>query len=166
MRFARIAIRGALDTRFSEASKPEYHYTIPMLKITDNVTIPESEIELQPIRAQGSGGQKVNKTSSAVHLRFNINDSTLPTFYKERMLALKDSRISKEGVLIIKAQQYRTLEKNRQDALDRLLTLIQEATKIEKTRKPTKPSRSSQRKRMDSKTKHSRLKQSRKKTDY
>jgi len=137
-----------------------------MLIISQNVSIPESEIELQSIRAQGSGGQKVNKTSSAVHLRFDIKASSLPQFYKERLLALRDSRISKEGVLIIKAQQYRTLEQNRQNALDRLLQLIKDATTIEKARRPTRPTRSSQRKRMDTKTKHSRLKQLRRKTDY
>jgi len=87
-------------------------------------------------------------------------------FYKQRLLGLRDSRISKEGVLIIKAQQYRTLEQNRQDALDRLVQLIKDATTTEKVRRPTKPTRSSQRKRMDSKTKHSRLKQLRKRTDY
>jgi len=91
------------------------------LRISGQVELPESEIELQSIRAQGSGGQKVNKTSSAVHLRFDINASSLPEFYKQRLLGLRDSRISKEGVLIIKAQQYRTLEQNRQDALDRLV---------------------------------------------
>lgn len=137
-----------------------------MLRISQNVSLPESEIELQSIRAQGSGGQKVNKTSSAVHLRFDIRASSLPAFYKEKLLAQRDSRISKEGVLIIKAQQYRTLEQNRQDALDRLLQLIKDATTIEKSRRPTRPTRSSQRRRMDSKTKHSRLKQSRRKADY
>jgi len=137
-----------------------------MLRISQNVSIPEAEIELQSIRAQGSGGQKVNKTSSAVHLRFDINASSLPEFYKRKLLALRDSRISKEGVLIIKAQQYRTLEQNRQNALDRLLELIKDATKVEKSRRPTKPTRSSQRKRMDSKTKHSRLKETRRKADY
>jgi len=137
-----------------------------MLKISRNISLPESEIELQSIRAQGSGGQKVNKTSSAVHLRFDIKASSLPEFYKQKLLALRDSRISKEGVLVLKAQQYRTLEQNRQDALDRLLQLIKDATAIEKTRRPTKPTRSSQRKRMDSKTRHSRLKQLRKRTDY
>ena len=137
-----------------------------MLRVSENITLPESEVELQSIRAQGSGGQKVNKTSSAVHLRFDIKASSLPDYYKQRLLAQRDSRISKEGVLIIKAQQYRTLEQNRQDALERLLQLIKDATTIEKTRRPTKPTRSSQRKRMDSKTKHSRLKQLRKRTDY
>ena len=137
-----------------------------MLRISSNIVLPESEIELQSIRAQGSGGQKVNKTSSAVHLRFDIKASSLPEFYKQKLLALRDSRISKDGVLILKAQQYRTLEQNRQDALDRLLQLIKDAATVEKARRPTKPTSSSQRRRMDSKTKHSRLKQLRKRTDY
>ena len=137
-----------------------------MLRISSNIVLPESEIELQSIRAQGSGGQKVNKTSSAVHLRFDIKASSLPEFYKQKLLALRDSRISKDGVLVLKAQQYRTLEQNRQDALDRLLQLIKDAATVEKARRPTKPTRSSQRRRMDSKTKHSRLKQLRKRTDY
>ena len=120
----------------------------------------------QSIRAQGSGGQKVNKTSSAVHLRFDIKASSLPEFYKQKLLALRDSRISKDGVLVLKAQQYRTLEQNRQDALDRLAQLIKDAATVEKARRPTRPTRGSQRRRMDSKTKHSRLKQLRKRTDY
>ena len=137
-----------------------------MLRISSNIVLPESEIELQSIRAQGSGGQKVNKTSSAVHLRFDIKASSLPEFYKQKLLALRDSRISKDGVLVLKAQQYRTLEQNRQDALDRLLQLIKDAATVEKARRPTRPTRGSQRRRMDSKTKHSRLKQLRKRTDY
>lgn len=137
-----------------------------MLTVSRNIIIPESEIELQAIRAQGSGGQKVNKTSSAIHLRFDIVNSTLPDFYKKRLLKVRDSRITRDGVVIIKAQQYRTLEKNRQDALDRLLDIIKKATVISKTRRVTKPSRSSQNKRMDRKTKHSRLKKLRGKADY
>lgn len=137
-----------------------------MLRISSNIVLPESEIELQSIRAQGSGGQKVNKTSSAVHLRFDIKASSLPEFYKQKLLALRDSRISKDGVLVLKAQQYRTLEQNRQDALDRLAQLIKDAATVEKARRPTRPTRGSQRRRMDSKTKHSRLKQLRKRTDY
>ena len=137
-----------------------------MLRISSNIVLPESEIELQSIRAQGSGGQKVNKTSSAVHLRFDVKASSLPEFYKQKLLALRDSRISKDGVLVLKAQQYRTLEQNRQDALDRLAQLIKDAATVEKARRPTRPTRGSQRRRMDSKTKHSRLKQLRKRTDY
>ncbi len=137
-----------------------------MLVINENTSIPDAEIELQAIRAQGSGGQKVNKTSSAIHLRFDIKNSSLPDFYKERLLSHRDSRITGDGVVIIKAQQYRTLEQNRQDALDRLVVLIKAATVVTKTRRPTKPSRNSQKRRMDSKTKHSNLKKLRKKTDY
>lgn len=137
-----------------------------MLAITENISIPDTEIELQPIRAQGAGGQKVNKTSSAIHLRFDIKESSLPDFYKQRLLNLSDSRITSSGIVIIKAQQYRTLDLNRQDALDRLLQLIKAATIITKARRATKPSRNSQKRRMDSKTKHSNLKKLRKKTDY
>ncbi len=137
-----------------------------MLEINNSVSIPETEIELQAIRAQGSGGQKVNKTSSAIHLRFDIKNSSLSAFYKTRLLEHRDSRITSDGIIIIKAQQYRTLEKNRQDALDRLVALIKAATVVQKSRRPTKPSRNSQKRRMDSKTKHSNLKKLRKKTDY
>lgn len=129
-----------------------------MLQISNAVSIPDEELELQAIRAQGAGGQNVNKVSSAIHLRFDIAASSLPEFYKERLLALKDSRISKEGVLVIKAQQFRTQEKNREDALQRLKTLILDATKVQKTRRPTKPSRSSQNKRMDKKNQRGQIK--------
>ncbi|OOV88200.1 alternative ribosome rescue aminoacyl-tRNA hydrolase ArfB [Oceanospirillum linum] len=129
-----------------------------MLQISNAVTIPDEELELQAIRAQGAGGQNVNKVSSAIHLRFDIAASSLPEFYKERLLALKDSRISKEGVLVIKAQQFRTQEKNREDALQRLKTLILDATKIQKARRPTKPSRNSQKKRMDKKNQRGQIK--------
>ncbi|WP_086481578.1 alternative ribosome rescue aminoacyl-tRNA hydrolase ArfB [Oceanospirillum sanctuarii] len=129
-----------------------------MLQLSNAVSIPDEELELQAIRAQGAGGQNVNKVSSAIHLRFDIRASSLPEFYKERLLALKDSRISKEGVLVIKAQQFRTQEKNREDALERLKTLILDATKVQKTRRPTKPSRSSQNKRMDKKNQRGQIK--------
>jgi ribosome-associated protein len=125
-----------------------------MLHISNAVTIPADELEFSAIRAQGAGGQNVNKVSSAIHLRFDIKQSSLPEFYKERLLALRDSRITGGGVLVIKAQTFRTQEKNRQDALERLRSIILEATKIQKARRDTKPSRTSQRKRMDKKTKH------------
>lgn len=132
---------------------------VPMpLKITNNTTIPDDELEFSAIRAQGAGGQNVNKVSSAIHLRFDIPASSLPEFYKERLLNLKDSRITKEGVLVIKAQQYRTQEKNREDALNRLVGIIQSATVIQKKRRPTKPSKNSQKRRMDSKTKRGQTK--------
>lgn len=137
-----------------------------MLIVSPNITIAESEIEFHAIRAQGSGGQKVNKTSSAIHLRFDIKNSSLPDFHKQRLLQFKDSRITSDGLVVIKAQQYRTLEKNKQDALDRLADLIKKATVVEKSRRPTKPSRNSQKRRMDSKTKHSNLKKLRRKSDY
>lgn len=129
-----------------------------MLKISNAVSLSAEEISLSAIRSQGAGGQNVNKVSSAIHLRFDIHASSLPLFYKERLLAIKDQRISKDGVIIIKAQQFRTQEKNRDDALARLQLLIQEATVVHKTRRPTKPSRNSQRKRMDRKTKHGQTK--------
>lgn len=137
-----------------------------MLEITNTVSIPVEEMEFQSIRAQGAGGQKVNKTSCAVHLRFDIAASSLPDSYKAALLKLKDRRINNDGVIVIKAQKYRSLDKNREEALSRLKQMCIEATVVKKARKPTKPSRSSQRKRLDKKTKHSHLKQTRKKIDF
>ena len=122
-----------------------------MLKISNNVELAEWEIELTAIKSMGAGGQKVNKTSSAIHLRFDIKRSTLPDFYKERLLKLSDSRITKEGVIIIKAQAYRTQEQNREDALERLKQLIISSAVVQKTRRPTKPTRNSQKRRVDAK---------------
>lgn len=124
-----------------------------MLEISNNVTLVEWEIELSAIRSQGNGGQRVNKVATAIHLRFDIQRSSLPSIYKERLLKFSDSRITSDGVIIIKAQSFRTQEMNKDDALKRLKDLILLAIVVQKKRKPTKPSRNSQRKRMDSKTK-------------
>lgn len=134
-----------------------------MLSITPHIELADWEIELSAIRSQGPGGQNVNKVSSAIHLRFDIQRSTLPAFYKECLLKLNDQRISKDGVVIIKAQQYRNQEQNKEDALERLRQLIVGAVVQPKKRRATKPSRNSQKRRMDKKTQHGKTKALRRK---
>ncbi|MBD2297465.1 alternative ribosome rescue aminoacyl-tRNA hydrolase ArfB [Nostoc sp. FACHB-190] len=132
-----------------------------MLQIKNKIIIPDSELEISAIRSQGAGGQNVNKVATAIHLRFDIEASSLPVFYKQQLLKLNDRRITQDGVVVIKAQEHRSQEQNREEALQRLKQLILSAVVLPEIRKPTKPTRSSQKKRLDSKTKRSQIKSTR-----
>jgi ribosome-associated protein len=124
----------------------------------DSTPIPESEVEISAMRAQGAGGQNVNKVSSAIHLRFDIRRSSLPDDHKERLLGLRDQRITRDGVVVLKAQQSRSLEQNKEDALRRLQELVDKAAEVPLVRRPTRPTRGSQRRRLDSKTRSGQVK--------
>lgn len=132
-----------------------------MLQISNKVIIPVSEIEISAIRSQGPGGQNVNKVATAIHLRFNIGASSLPDIHKEKLLNLSDQRITKEGVVVIKATEYRSQQKNKEEALRRLQELIKSVAVLPRKRKPTKPTRNSQKKRLDSKSKRGQIKSTR-----
>ncbi len=146
LRFA-ASIEGRLISRTSA------RYSGAMLQITRRTSIPLSEIDLSAVRSQGAGGQNVNKVASAIHLRFDVHASSLNPLFKERLLKLDDNRITKDGVVVIKAQQYRTQEQNREDALSRLKKMIKSVTVTPKKRKPTRPSRSAKKKRIEGKKK-------------
>lgn len=128
------------------------------LPISARVALPLHEIDLDAVRSGGPGGQNVNKVASAIHLRFDIGASSLPEYYKERLLALSDQRISTDGIIVLKAQEYRSQEQNRAAALARLQTLIRSVAASPKARKPTKPTRASQTRRMDGKSRRGAVK--------
>ena len=129
-----------------------------MIRISSRVFIGKDEIEVRAVRSQGSGGQKVNKVSTAIHLFFDINASSLPEEIKTRLLTSNDRRISKEGVIVIKAQEARTQEANREAAIGRFKEMITEALRVRKKRRPTQPSKASKERRLKSKSQRSRMK--------
>lgn len=136
------------------------------IAITECIFISDDEFEMSAIRAQGAGGQNVNKVSSAIHLRFDIAKSSLPNFHKNNLLNGKDSRVTNDGILIIKAQNYRTQEQNRDDAIQRLVEIIKKAGDKPKPRRATKPTKASQVRRVDSKKKQGKIKTMRKKVNF
>ena len=137
-----------------------------MLVISNNVTLADWEIEINAIRSAGNGGQNVNKVATAIHLRFDIQRSSLPAIYEERLLKVSDSRITSDGVIVIKSQEFRTQLQNKEAALERLKELILSAMVVQKKRRATKPTLGSQRRRMDGKSKRGETKVLRKKVDY